>query len=31
MKKTLLTSTGFENDNIKNKFLELLESVNKFV
>ncbi len=24
MKKILLTSTGFENDNIKNKFLELL-------
>ena len=25
MKKILLTSTGFENDNIKNKFLELLD------
>lgn len=25
MKKILLTSTGFDNDNIKNKFLELLE------
>lgn len=26
MKKILLTSTGFDNINIKNKFLELLES-----
>lgn len=24
MKKILLTSTGFENENIKNKFIELL-------
>ena len=24
MKKILLTSTGFDNDNIKNKFLSLL-------
>ena len=26
MKKIILTSTGFENENIKNKFLELLDS-----
>ena len=25
MKKILLTSTGFDNDNIKNKFIELLD------
>ena len=25
MKKILLTSTGFDNENIKNKFLELLD------
>lgn len=25
MKKVLLTSTGFDNENVKNKFLSLLE------
>ena len=26
MKKILLTSTGFDNENIKNKFMELLNT-----
>ena len=29
MKKILLTSTGFENKNIENKFLELLNKDSK--